>query len=225
MSDLKKTEPITQENLPEALKDGRITQAEVDRIWGLTEFVSAQTPIETRMLLVRAQELGIPLTPHEELLVRLLFDMRALMTKDESKFAHLVAGTETIVKTLQNVNPLVRRLERQEMMIDSLSEQLNRAESKIDALMEAMHEVGTGLTIRKEVLHGGDEEAEFLAQTAAEAINQPLDLEPTEETYDGNVGSAWDPKNPAKEPIKLPTPSEEYEKQSKEFRERILKHS
>jgi hypothetical protein len=121
------------------------------------------------------------------------------------------------------VNPLVQRLERQEMMIDSLSDQLERAEAKIDTLMSALAEQGK-VTIAHQVVTGGDEEAEFLAKTAADAIASPM-AEPTDELYDGNVGSAWDPKNPAKGPVTLPTASEEYEKQSKEFRERILKHS
>jgi len=223
MSDLKKTEPVTQENLPEALADGRITQAEIDRIWGLTEFLSAQTPIELRMMLVRAQDLGIALPPHEQLMISLLYDMRALMTKDESKFAHLVAGTETIVKTLQKVNPLVERLRRQEEMIDSLANQLDRAEGKIDALLQAMAEGGK-VTVKHEVYHGGDEEAAYLAEVAAESVAAAM-AEPTEEPYDGCVGSSWDPANPVKPPIKLEKPSEEYERQSKEFRERILKHS
>jgi len=220
MSDLKKPEPITQENLPAALERGDITQADVDRIWEETSFLSAQTPIEFR---VAVMKLGRNLDPLMSLVLSQMMDIRAAMTKDESKFAHLVAGTETIVKTLQNVNPLVERLRRQEELIDSLSDQLNRAEGKIDALLQAMAEGGK-LEIKHEVLTGGDEEAAFLAETAAAAINSPM-AEPTEESYDGNVGSAWDPKNPAKGPIKLPTASEEYEKQNKNFRERILKHS
>jgi|SRR5215831_923911 len=228
MSDLKKTEPvridatITQEQLPEALKQGRITQAQVDRVWRETSFLSAQTPIEFRVAVMKLGSIT-KLDPLMTLVLSQMMDIRAAMTKDESKFAHLVAGTETIVKTLQNVNPLKERLRRQEEMIDSLSDQLNRAEGKIDALLQAMAEGGK-LEVKHEVLHGGDEEAEFLAETAAAAINSPV-AEPTEEPYDGNVGSAWDPKNPAKGPVKLPTASEEYEKQSKEFRERILKHS
>src|SRR5215472_18678396 len=183
MNDLKKTEP-------------KLPQKEVERIWGLTEFMSAQTPLETRMMVVKMIDAGITFTPRELFEMTVLLDLRAAMTKDESKFAHLVAGTETIVKTLQNVNPLVERLRRQEELIDSLSDQLNRAEGKIDALLQAMAEGGK-LEIKHEVLTGGDEEAAFLAETAAAAINSPM-AEPTEESYDGNVGSAWDPKNPAK---------------------------
>jgi hypothetical protein len=216
-------EPITQENLPAALKRGQITQAEVDNIWAQTSFLSAQTPIEFRVAVIKLKGAGQEIDPLTTLVLSQMMDIRAAMTKDESKFAHLVAGTETIVKTLQNVNPLIRRLERQEMMIDSLSEQLERTEGKIDALMQAAAEGGK-LTIKHEVLTGGEEEAEFLAKTAADAIASPM-AEPTEELYDGNVGSAWDPKNPAKGPVKLPTASEEYEKQSQDFRERILKHS
>src|SRR5262245_9940243 len=210
MNDLKKPES----DLP---------QKEIDRIWGLTEFMSAATPAETRLMVVRMIDAGITFTPRELFEMAVLMDIRAAMTKDESKFAHLVAGTETIVKTLQNVNPLMRHLERQEQLIDSLSEQLSRTEAKLDTVMQAMAEGGK-LDIKHEVLHGGDEEAEFLAQTAADALDARV-AEPTEEEYDGNVGSAWDPKNPAKGPIKLPTASQEYETQSKEFRKRILKHS
>lgn len=212
---------ITQENLPAALKSGAITQAEVDDIWYKTSFLSAQTPIEFRVALIN---LGLDkLDPLMTLVLSQMMDIRAAMTRDESKFAHLVAGTETIVKTLQNVNPLVERLRRQEELIESLTYQLDRAEKKLDRVMWSIAE-GEKLEIKHEVAHGGDDEAEFLAQTAAEAIASPI-AEPTEEPYDGNVGSAWDPKNPAKGPIKLQTASEEYETQSKAFRKRILKHS
>ena len=220
MNDLKKTEPITQENLPQALKDGRITAKQVDEIWRETSFLSAQTPIEFRVAVLK---LGRHLDPLMSLVLSQMMDIRAAMTKDESKFAHLVAGTETIVKTLQNVNPLMEKLRRQEEIIDSLANQLDRAEAKIDRIMWSIAE-GEKLEIKHEVLHGGDEEAKYLAETAAAAINSPV-AEPTEEPYDGNVGSAWDPKNPAKGPVKLPTAKEEYEKQSKAFRERVLKHS
>lgn len=220
---IKVQEPITQENLPAALKQGRITQVEVDKIWEETSFLSAQTPIEFRVAVIKLKGVGQEVDPLTALVLSQMMDIRAAMTKDESKFAHLVAGTEVIVKTLKNVNPLIQRLDRQEMMIDSLTELLERAEAKIDTLMQAAAEGGK-LTIKHEVLHGGEEEAEFLAKTAADAIASPM-AEPTDELYDGNVGSAWDPKNPAKGPTKLPTPKEEYERQSKDFRERILKHS
>jgi hypothetical protein len=229
---------VTQDRLPEALKRGEITQAEVDRIWEQTSFLSAQTPIEFRRAVIAIG--GDKLDPLMTLVLSQMMDIRAAMTKDESKFAHLVAGTETIVKTLKNVNPLVERLRRQEELIDSLSDQVNRAEAKIDTLLQAMAEGGK-LEIKHQVLTGGDDEAAFLAETAAAAIDSPI-AEPTEEPYEGNVGSAWDPKNPAKGPVKLPTAKAEYEEQekkhqemrsrhqaaeqqSKEFRERILKHS
>src|SRR5215472_14895726 len=155
MSDLKKPEPITQENLPAALERGDITQADVDRIWEETSFLSAQTPIEFR---VAVMKLGKKLDPLMTLVLSQMMDIRAAMTKDESKFAHLVAGTETIVKTLQNVNPLVERLRRQEEMIDSLTNQLERTEAKLDRLMWAVSR-DEKLEIKEEVLHGGDEEA------------------------------------------------------------------
>jgi hypothetical protein len=220
MNDLKKPEPITQENLPAALESGRITQKQVDEIWRETSFLSAQTPIEFR---VAVMKLGRKLDPLMTLVLSQMMDIRAAMTKDTSTFHHLVAGTETIVKTLQQVNPLKEKLQRQEDLIDALIVQLDRSEAKLDVIIQALAEGGK-IEVKHEVLHGGDEEAEFLAQTAADAINSQT-AEPTEEPYDGNVGSAWDPKNPAQPPVTLPTASEEYETQSKAFRERILKHS
>jgi hypothetical protein len=124
------------------------------------------------------------------------------------------------------VNPLMRHLERQEALIDSLNEQLLQVEAKLDTVMRAIAEGGK-LEIKHEVVHGGDEEAEYLAETAAKAIDehQSPQAQPTEETYDANVGSAWDPKNPAQPVRKLPTSKEEYETQAQRFRERILKNS
>lgn len=226
MSELKKTEPITQANLPEALKKGLISQQEVERIWHQTEYLSAQTPIEVRVAVIKMLEAGYAVTPSEQMLLSAVLDLRATLYRDESKFAHLVAGTETIVKTLQNVNPLMRHLERQEALIDSLNEQLLQVEAKLDTVMRAIAEGGK-LEIKHEVVHGGDEEAEYLAETAAKAIDehQSPQAQPTEETYDANVGSAWDPKNPAQPARKFPTSKEEYETQAQRFRERILKNS
>jgi len=224
VSDLKKPELITQENLPAALERGDITQREVDNIWEQTSFLSAQTPIEFRVAVIK---LGLDkLDPLMTLVLSQMMDIRAAMTKDTSTFHHLVAGTETIVRTLQQVNPLKAKLQRQEDLIDALMTQMDRTEAKIDQVMMALADAGK-MEIKHEVLHGGDEEAEYLAETAAEAIagTQSPVAEPTEETYDGNVGSVWDPKNPARPPVKLPTAKEEYETQSKEFRKRILKHS
>jgi hypothetical protein len=212
-----------------------LPQKEVERIWGLTEFMSAQTPLEVRMMIVKMVDAGITFTPRELFEMSVLLDLRAVMTKDESKFAHLVAGTETIVKTLQNVNPLMRHLERQEALIDQQSDQITRLEAKLDTLMHAIAEGGK-LEIKTQVLHGGDEEATFLAQAGAEAL-APKTATPTTEEYDGNVGSAWDQKNPSKGPIQLPTASEEFQSQKAkyekmierhrqdQFRQRILKHS
>ena len=76
-------EPVTQENLPAALKDGRITQQELERVWQQTSFLSAQTPVEFRLAVVKLQDAGIPLDPLMSLVLSQMMDIRAAMTKDE----------------------------------------------------------------------------------------------------------------------------------------------
>lgn len=112
-----------------AIKRGDISKDEVDRIWLATEDLSAQTPINVRRAMIAIRNAK---TPEEKVNLSMQFmmaaatEIQAAMTRDETKFAHLVAGTETIVKTLQNVNPLERRLERIEAIIDGLGDLIER---------------------------------------------------------------------------------------------------
>ena len=126
------------------LKAGKVTPEEVQRIWELTRDLSAQAPINVRraMISIRAAE-----TPEEKVNLSMQFmmaaatELQAAMTRDESKFSHLVAGTETIVKTLQNINPLERRLERIESMVSSLGSSIRTALDDLKRQMEGKPEV------------------------------------------------------------------------------------
>lgn len=118
------------------LEEGRITQAEVDAVWAATWDLSPQTPLPVRKTVAAMRETSAGKTPEQAM--ALMFPMLAdfLMTamtetqgalmRDESKFAHLVAGTEAIVKTMQDLNPLNRRLERIEDAVHSLAETLEK---------------------------------------------------------------------------------------------------
>jgi hypothetical protein len=180
-------EPITQENLPEALKDGRITQQEVDHIWRETEYLSAQTPIEVRQMIVKIKDAGQDVTLIQQVMLQAILDLRAAMFRDESKFAHLVAGTEAIVDKLQSIN-------KWEMLVENLSAKLDELSLKVDML-------GRGGVIV-------DQEPEPDEWCGAEPINFDLDqqtagdvtaYEPEpEEPYDRKIGSNWDANNPRK---------------------------
>jgi hypothetical protein len=105
-----------------AVKNGDITKEEVERIWQNTTDLSANTPIATRKAVLLMKQAGSfekawPIFYKE--VMRQNSEIMAAFNRDESKFAHLVAGTEAIVKTLQNVNPLVERLDTMvRMMFD-----------------------------------------------------------------------------------------------------------
>jgi hypothetical protein len=186
----KDREPVTQENLPAALEDGRITQQEVDRVWRETEYLSAQTPIEVRQMIVKLKDAGHEVTGVEQVLMQCVLDLRAALYRDENKFAHLVAGTETIVDKLQAIN-------RWEMLVENLSSKLDVLSSVVEDLIED----------RRTEKAGGlpplpPEPDEW---TGAEPINfdEPRDtssvLEPEpEEEYDRKIGSNWDSNNPRK---------------------------
>ena len=130
------------------LKAGKVTPEEVERIWELTRDLSAQAPINVRraMISIRAAE-----TPEEKVNLSMQFmmaaatELQAAMMRDESKFSHLVAGTETIVKTLQNINPLERRLDRIEDMVGGLGDMLSQLikANVVPALMEHLKETDT----------------------------------------------------------------------------------
>jgi hypothetical protein len=175
-------EPVTQENLPEALKDGRITQQEVDRVWRETEYLSAQTPIEVRQMIVKIKEAGQDVTLIQQVMLQAVLDLRAAMFRDESKFAHLVAGTEAIVDKLQAIN-------KWETLVENLSAKLDELSLKVDMLGRG------GVMV--------DQEPEPDEWTGAKPIDFDLDLptayEPEpEEEYDRKIGSNWDAKNPRK---------------------------
>ena len=133
------------------LRDGKITPEEVGEAWSLTSDLSPQTPIQVRQAVIQIRKLTKDKPPEQALalafpvfmqfMMTAMTETQAGMTRDESKFSHLVAGTETIVKTLQNINPLERRLERIESMVSSLGSSIRTALDDLKRQMEGKPEV------------------------------------------------------------------------------------
>lgn len=178
-------EPITQENLPQALKDGRISQREVDSIWRDTEFLSPQTPIEVRRAVVALKKGGHDVSPVEQVLLQVMMDLRASLYRDEAKFSHLVAGTEAIVDKLNAIN-------KWEMLVENLSAKVDELTMTINGQIEER---------RGEQLPADDDPNDPYGPGAKPINfdNEPYVAEPEpEEEYDRKIGSNWDEKNPRK---------------------------
>ena len=128
-----------------AIKNGDITKEEVERIWNATTDMSANTPIATRRAVLLMKQAGSfekawPIFYKE--VMRQNSEIMAAFNRDESKFSHLVAGTEAIVKTMQNLNPLQQRLDDMARMMFEMREELRelrseREEKKVAAIEEA----------------------------------------------------------------------------------------
>lgn len=170
---------ITQLGLPEAMEKSLITQAEVEEIWRKTEHLSAQTPIEVRVALIKMIDAGYEVTPVEQMLMSTLLDLRAALYRDESKFSHLVAGTEEIVSKLQAIN-------RWEALVERLSNKVDELTMMVDGMIVERHPPAPADTSDGEDDWPGPAPIEL----EAEAI--------VEEEYDRKIGSNWDPNNPRK---------------------------
>jgi hypothetical protein len=104
-----------------AIERGEISKEEVARIWGQTEDLPATTPIETRKAVIAIRAAGRGHDPIEAMALAYPHFMRFVMdsvartehalTIENSTWAHLVAGTESIVKSMQNVGVLEKRLQ------------------------------------------------------------------------------------------------------------------
>lgn len=178
------TTAINQIDLAQALEDGRITKQEVEDIWRETEWMSAQTPIEVRRAIVALKDAGHEVTGVDQVIMQAILDLRAALYRDESKFAHLVAGTETIVDKLQTIN-------RWESLVERLETRLDETNLLVARMIELKDPPRKSLWRRiKEHFREDNEMIEAIEETA----HQPE----VEEDYDRKIGSNWDPNNPRK---------------------------
>ena len=165
-----------------------VSQDEIERIWRATEWMSAQTPLEIRQAMLILKQNNISISVTEQMLLTVMTDIRAALTKDESKFAHLVAGTETIVSGLQEVNPLKIKLDKVSQENAMLRDQVDGLEAKLDLILARL----TGKT-NQAVLDAPPDRSESDGSSMEEA-------ESPQEPYDARIGSAW-AKQPDQGPL------------------------
>lgn len=219
-SELTVNEDHPDKVLARKIASGEVTKQEVERVWDATAYLSAQTPFEVRKAIVDLKAAGIEISGGDQIVLSAVLDLRAALYRDESKFAHLVAGTETVVAALQKLNPLQRHLDRQEALISSLTETIERLEEKVEELVEAQKP--------KEDVVG---EVPVYDPERPLAPDESPEQAVPEENIDQCIGSSWDPNNPRKGPLP-PFPASETAKeaearttaqQSAQFREEVIK--
>lgn len=98
-------------------------------LWAQTGDLDPQTEVATRAVIARIRTLPSATEQWQEsvgLLVSQMSRMVGSVTRDESKFAHLVAHTDEIVEAMRGVTQLSERLARQQQLlgeiIDSIAE-------------------------------------------------------------------------------------------------------
>ena len=83
------------------------------KLWEDTHFLSPQASAETRIAIRKVMELQDPQereVAYMGVMLANLSDIRGAMSKDESKFAHLVSHTDEIVDSMKGVTQLSERL-------------------------------------------------------------------------------------------------------------------
>lgn len=173
------TELHPDKQLALRIENGEVSKEEVERVWAETRDLAAQTDFDTRRAVValrRCGSLSDSWPVFFTQLTQMMSQMRGAMTNENSKFAHLVAGTETIVKTLQAVNPLKERLEWQSRQIRELTELVLELRSAVASLREP-----------------APPKMEATQAAASNAIEpEPMDWErKDEQARKETIGSAW----------------------------------
>jgi len=63
-------------------------------------------------------------------MTQMMSEMQGALTRDDSKFAHLVAGTETVVRELQKVGPLASNLTDLKRQMQYLTDEVRQLRSE-----------------------------------------------------------------------------------------------
>lgn len=109
----------------------RMSADELGKLWKATSFLSPQTPAETRIAVRQLDEITDPREREKAymaLMISHVTDIRAAMTKDESKFNHLVAHTDEIVDAMRGTVQLSERLTGLNQRIDDTNDRLDGIE-------------------------------------------------------------------------------------------------
>jgi hypothetical protein len=162
-----------------AVQNGEVSREELERIWRETEYLSAQTPITVRraVIAMRKAPLSEKMIIAAQEIMRVSSNIEAALTRDESKFAHLVAGAETVAKSMQNIGDIDRRLE-------SIERQMSALATHFDTLIELLaHEKKIDKT-ELDGSSGADEGAPSSEPTLDPEVEAELARKRT-------IGSAW----------------------------------
>jgi len=132
-----------QEKVPAFVEDLR-------ELWSQTGDLDPQATVATRAVIARIRTLPDPREQWAEfagLLVSQVTTVRAALTRDESKFAHLVAHTDEIVSAMENVVQLADRLKAQDRKLNAILEELEtvkvaREAKERPAELEALQHFG-----------------------------------------------------------------------------------
>lgn len=136
-------------------------------IWAQTQDLNPQATLATRIVVARLRSLGEVEKKKNGALARLfgssssgiqaiaaqwpefigfvisqITDMRGVLVRDETKFAHLVAHTDEIVEAMRGVTQLSARLKRQEELLVDIAASIERLQAQDDAEDEALRHFG-----------------------------------------------------------------------------------
>lgn len=129
------------ENLP------AMTQDQTAALWSKTSFLNAQVPAATRMAmagilnLLEVASTDIPspaivgaVREFMGLMISQVTDIRGALTRDDSKFALLVAHTDEVVESMRAVNLLAERLTNIYAVQERVLEAVDKLAAKVAAL-------------------------------------------------------------------------------------------
>lgn len=135
---------------------------ELRQLWEDTSFLSAQTPMATRIAVRQLETLegGERDKAFMGLMISQVTDIRAALTKDESKFANLVGHTDEIVDSMKGVVQLNERLTGVNLRIDDTNSRIDRLAVMLNAIAEKM-----GVEVQKPE-HPDHESVEDLSEAA-----------------------------------------------------------
>lgn len=121
------------------IKNGVYSVEQVADIWRQTEDLSPQTNINARREIIALRNAGKGRGPIEamavqfpmlvNMLLRATNETQAAMMRDESKFAHLVAGAEVVAKSMEQLGTIAAAYEK-------IQDKLNDIEAQIADMNE-----------------------------------------------------------------------------------------
>lgn len=120
-------------------------------LWAKTSFLNTQVPMATRIAvrqihgLMQGADLSpaltTALTEFAGLVISQVTDIRGAMTRDENKFAHLVAHTDEIVEAMRGVTQLAERLNTIYGAISQIQEQQQKTEKDIAGIAAVLQKL------------------------------------------------------------------------------------